>query len=472
MVDISIICLIYKSPKLADFFYKSLIEYTPLIKNGRAEFFFVANDPTQELLKHLKKKKYPFILNNNEILDEEELFSKGLANPEYIRRVYLGYNAGIKHAKGDKIVLVNSDNFFSKDWLENLLKYLSYDRIICSTLVEPGHELFGVFPQAKCANFGNKIENFRNGDFQTYANLIKKTGLKTNGAYMPCIMYKDVAILAGLYPEGNIAGNDVNDIKFFGDMYFYQKLSAFNIKQYTSKDSIVYHLKEGEKDIDADNVIPSNRKITFKYDFTMLPESKYLVTDLKPTINHHEILKKLLLQVSVIIYDYNSVDNLEYQIQSILKQTYVNKEIIVIKNNIVDIEKFIKNKYKDLVDIFDFDSDDYVYRIILSVLKSEGSYILLSSPKFEYSNDFLAKMIESLDKNNLNTVPVYGSKFNMCANLMLIPKDLFIINVPNLINCILCDTFKTLDLDCFNGDYYIDFVDGNLAKKAGDYDKN
>lgn len=465
MVDVSIICLIYKSPKLADFFYESLIKYTPLLKNGKVEFFFVANDPTKELVRHLKKKKYPFIINNNEIISDNELFNKGYSKPEYIRRVYMGYNAGIKHAKGDKVVLLNSDNFFSKDWLENLLKYLSYDSIICSTLVEPGHNIFGVFPQAKYADFGNTIEGFCDNDFQTYANFIKKTGLKTNGAYMPCLMYKDIAIMAGLYPEGNIAGKNVNETKFFGDMYFYQKLSAFNIKQYTSKDSIVYHLKEGEKDITASSKMPLNRKTSFKYDYTMLPQFKYLVTDLKPTDCHNDIIKKLLLQVSIFIYDYNSIEELDYQIKTMLNQTYDSKEIIVVKNNHVNIDKFINEKYLDEVNVVDFDSDDYVYRIILSICKSDGSYIFLSSPKYDYSNETIQKLFNLINKDNrLNDVVMCEVSEKENANSMLIPKDLVIINIPSLLNCILGDEFDSLNLDNFNGDYHIVKTNENLVK--------
>ena len=75
---------------------------------------------------------------------------------------------------------------------------------------------------------------------------------------------------------------------------------------------------------------------------------------------------------------------------------------------------------------------------------------MLSSPKFEYSKDYLTKMMELLAKSTLNIVPVCGNKFNMCANLMLIPKDLFIINVPNLINSVLSDTFKANTLGTRN----------------------
>lgn len=465
MVDVSIICLIYKSPKLADFFYESLMKYTPLLKKGKAEFFFVANDPTKELLKHLKKKKYPYIINNNEIISDDELFSLGYAKPEYIRRVYMGYNAGIKHAKGKKIVLLNSDNFLSKDWLENLLKYLSYDSIICSTLVEPGHDIFGIFPQAKYGNFGNTIENFRDSDFQTYANIIKKTGLKTNGAYMPCLMYKDVAIMAGLYPEGNIADRNVNETKFFGDMYFYQKLSAFNIKHYTAKDSIVYHLKEGEKDITASSKMPLNRRKSPKYDYTMVPQAKYLVTDLKPTDCHYDIMKKLLSQVSILIYDYNSVDELDYQIKSMLNQTYDNKEIIVLKNNHVDIDKLINDKYIYKVHVVDYDSSDYVYRIILTVCESEGSYIFLCSPNYDYSREIIQRLFDLVkEKKNLNIVAMCDFSKKECANFMLLPKDLIIINIPGLLNCILSDAFEKLDLSHFNGNYHIVKLEEQLIK--------
>ena len=87
MVEFSIICLIYKSPKLADKFYESLINYTPKLKNGEAEFFFVANDPTKEVYKHLKKRNYPFILNINKKLSPEEMLNEGYGKPEYIRRI-------------------------------------------------------------------------------------------------------------------------------------------------------------------------------------------------------------------------------------------------------------------------------------------------------------------------------------------------------------------------------------------------
>lgn len=248
MVKISIICLIYKSTQLADWVYESLLKHTPMLHSGEAEFFFVANDPSDSVVKHLMNKKYPFIINENKVCSNEELFEMGYGLPEYMNRVYRGYNQGILHAKGERIVLINSDNYFSSDWLENLLKYSTFKNIICSQLVEPGHEKFGFFPKAARADFGKTVDTFDEQAFEKYVLCHKKTGMEKGGAYMPCILYKELALYAGLYPEGNIAGDDFETIVRYGDEFFYDKLRKFGAEHYTALDSIVYHLKEGERD--------------------------------------------------------------------------------------------------------------------------------------------------------------------------------------------------------------------------------
>ena len=143
MPKISIISLIYKSACLADWVYGSVAKFTPMLDRGDAEFMFVANDPHPGLLHHLRDKGYPFIVNHNRRYTSDELFELGYAAPEYMSRVYRAYNQGVRRAAGDYIALINSDNYFSPDWLENLLKYSDRSRIICSTLIEPGHPRFG-----------------------------------------------------------------------------------------------------------------------------------------------------------------------------------------------------------------------------------------------------------------------------------------------------------------------------------------
>lgn len=248
MVKVSIICLIYRSVKLADWVWESAQKYTPMLHTGEAEFLFVANDPTDALLRHLQQRGYHFIVNRNVPMSDADLFAKGYAKPEYISRVYKGYNQGILAARGERIVLVNSDNYFSEDWLENLLKYATFNNIVCSQIVEPGHEKHHFFPTALRADFGRTPDTFRPDDFAAYVLQHKKTGLKDGGAYMPCLFWRELAYYVGLYPEGNLAGTDFNTVIRYGDEAFYDKLAHLGVRHVTALDSIVYHLKEGEKD--------------------------------------------------------------------------------------------------------------------------------------------------------------------------------------------------------------------------------
>ncbi len=297
MVRISIICLIYKSIKLMDAVYESAMKYTPMLRNGEAEFIFVANDPTDSVVKHLAEKKYNFVINRNKHYTEEELFQMGYGVPEYINRVYKGYNQGILQAKGDRIVLINSDNFFSPDWLENLLKYSSFKKVITSQLIERCHEKFSVFPGAIEHNFGDCVENFKENEFVDFTYKVRKTGLKKGGAYMPALMYRDAAIYAGLYPEGNIAGETKEEIVRFGDEKFYDKLSDMGIEHYTALDSIVYHLKEGEREAEGETCGAVDFDIS-KYEvkpYNKLPVQEYkpFVLNLTPTVEHDCIIDKL-----------------------------------------------------------------------------------------------------------------------------------------------------------------------------------
>nr|WP_245249572.1 glycosyltransferase [Methanolinea mesophila] len=176
--------------------------------------------------------------------------------------VYKGYNKGITSASGDIVVLVNSDNCFSPDWLENLLKYLGPDSIITSHLVERNHPEHGIFPDASYCDFGNSPKNFDETGFLKFVEQKKVTGLTKGGAYMPCAVFKKNAIKVGLYPEGNLAGKSFKDVVEFGDQNFYRKLSNIGVQHFTSLDSIVYHFKEGEKDEDVpivENSIPLKR---------------------------------------------------------------------------------------------------------------------------------------------------------------------------------------------------------------------
>lgn len=383
MVEISIICLVYKSKKLTKAVYDSLYENTPMLRSGKAELIFVANDPTVELVEFLKEQKYPFVINVNEHLSDEEMFKLGYGKPEYIRRVYRGYNRGILEAKGNKICLINSDNFFSEDWLENLLKYLDYKKVVCATLVEPGHDKFGVFPFAVRANFGKTVDDFQKEQFYQFAASISKTGFLSGGAYMPCLMYKDVAIFAGLYPEGNLAGNDFDTIIRYGDEDFYDRLQAFGIKHITAKDSVVYHLKEGEiSDTETGKVI--NDK---KYQYIGL-SSKYSIKPsesinyISPESAHTDIMEKMGRKFTTIIANFKTIKELHAQIKQVQKLLGDQAEIVVVYEQKFKLPTLPKNiKCLKL-------PKTSQYKVVSDMLyKMYGEYLFICQNNVHYSDN-------------------------------------------------------------------------------------
>ena len=187
MVRVTIICLIYKSTKLLEAVYSSLLKNTPMLRNGQAELIFIANDATNSVIQKLEDLKLNYYINNNKTRTEEELFKEGYGVPEYISRVYYGYNQGILHAKSDVVVLINSDHLFSSDWLENLLKYLDFNTVVSSKLVERKHPKFGVFPAAIEKNFGESIDNFNEIEFEKFSLKVRKTGVQTGGGIYACL---------------------------------------------------------------------------------------------------------------------------------------------------------------------------------------------------------------------------------------------------------------------------------------------
>jgi hypothetical protein len=245
---VSISALIYRSPSFADWVYDSVHKHTPMLGTGEAEFFFIANDPTDKLVAHLNQCGYPHYVNNNPSRSEDDLFRMGIGAPEYIHRVYRGWNEAVRKSRGEIVVLINSDNFVSPDWLENLIKNCRPTRVVSSQLVERRHPRHRLFPTAYHGEFGGTPSDFDEERFLRFARRKSIDRLRSGGAYMPCAFYRSEVEKAGLYPEGNLCGSSFTDVRKFGDADLFERLATRGVEHCTAMDSIVYHLKEGEMD--------------------------------------------------------------------------------------------------------------------------------------------------------------------------------------------------------------------------------
>lgn len=430
MVEVSIVCLIYKSKQLAEALYESVQKYTPKLASGQAEFFFIANDPTEEVMEFLKSKKIPHYVNVNEHLDEEKLFSMGFGTPEYMRRVYQGYNLGVLKAKGQKVVLINSDNFFSQDWLENLLKYSDYKKVVCSTLVEPGQGRVGVFPFAIEKDFGRTLDDFREDEFQDFAEKNSKTGYTSGGAYMPCLLYKDIAVLAGLYPEGNLAGKSFDEVSRFGDEHFYDRLKEFGVEHITAKDSIVYHLKEGEKSetSEASALYKSKPNKPTKLNDRLVVHPKNLIPYITPETKHQDIIDGLGKKVTALILNPENAIEVEACLDSIKGFDFKNVEIVLI----ADDRKLVKKFHGQLRSVYaeKKKTDKALYDVFHTMF---GEHLLLINKHCEYEKDLLNEV------NDRNALYYFGGEDqvnNLITDYMghfLFPKKVLVSRIPTFL---------------------------------------
>jgi GT2 family glycosyltransferase len=241
MVKISIACLIYKSPKWLQFVYDQVLKYTDLTDK---EFYFVANDANEKVLEYLKNNNIPHYIHNNTEEQRKEW---------YINNCYRAWNTALKVAKGEYIVIINSDMGFTEGWLDNLINTVSDNICIASRLVERGVLRSGMYGIEK--NFGNVPDDYKENEFIKFANSIKEKKIMKGGLQGVLLMKKEWLEKVNYFPEGNILPhtNIFNpqyakrgELCIPGDQVFMAKLRCIGVEHYTNFESIVYHFQEGE----------------------------------------------------------------------------------------------------------------------------------------------------------------------------------------------------------------------------------
>lgn len=240
-LNISYVCLIYKSTSWLKFVYNQILKYINLNNN---EFFFVANDACEDVLDYLKYNDIPHYVHNNTEEQRKEW---------YINNVYRAYNLGGKMAKGNYIIFLNSDMAFSLNWSEKLIDTITADSCVASRLVERGVLRSGMHGIEK--NFGDDYHNYRENDFIDYAKSIEENILYDSGLYMPLLISKKHLETINYYPEGNIVpGSDIFNPIYAkkgepcipGDKVFMEKLRHIGVYHKTNFNSIIYHFQQGE----------------------------------------------------------------------------------------------------------------------------------------------------------------------------------------------------------------------------------
>lgn len=160
-------------------------------------------------------------------------------------------------------------------------------------------------------------------------------------------------------------------------------------------------------------------------------------------------MNKNKTKISILVVNYNNADYLDECLQSLLKQTYENKEIILLDDNSTDNSLDLLNKYENKIKIvkkkmpkknipsydqfesyieclkvskgdiiFLCDSDDYfldnkIEKIVNKFDNNENCKIIFDLPIINFKNKFKKKKIKKLSKNKLSLFQIFFcQKFN------------------------------------------------------------
>jgi hypothetical protein len=242
---ITVASIVSGNPEVVDFFFDSFRQHTPMFWRKDVAFLLVANDPEPDFVKHLENRKYNFVINRNPSMTEETMFKKGIAWPVELHCMYRAWNKAITESDPGYVLLTEMDTIFSPYWLENLVKH-SDERTIVSPLVL---ERASPFPAringtgAEARSFGDTPLSFRRDDFLNYVKSRRRACTTRGGRHFPCLLHRQTAIDAGLFPEGNIPGDDFYHVADYGDRKFFRVLQSRGIKHITAHDSIVYSMR-------------------------------------------------------------------------------------------------------------------------------------------------------------------------------------------------------------------------------------
>ena len=145
------------------------------------------------------------------------------------------YDKGIELAQTEVVGIMHADMILGPYYLENLLKHLQKETVVCATRVEP--PLHPAGKEKIIRDFGTDFDNLNLDAFEAYVLEAQHEykDLTTNGMFAPWIIYKEDFVAMG--------GHDALFAPFpYEDSDIFQRWILHGYELIQSRDSFVYHL--------------------------------------------------------------------------------------------------------------------------------------------------------------------------------------------------------------------------------------
>ena len=188
---ISVIIPTYKEPEVLDLCLKSAVE-----GQAHKNQIIVVVDGFYDLNKEIL----------NKYLDHIDILNLG-ENLGLVRAT----NLGVYNASFDKILIVNDDNVFPKDWDKKLIESYREGACIAPNQIEPTPSMFRQF---KIKNLGREPLTFDLNAFWAYEDKIKEYRIEPTGSTLPIFISKLDYMKVGGWDE-TYPGTWVLDWDFF-----------------------------------------------------------------------------------------------------------------------------------------------------------------------------------------------------------------------------------------------------------------
>ena len=145
------------------------------------------------------------------------------------------YDKGIELAQTEVVGIMHADMILGPYYLENLLKHLQKEIVVCATRVEP--PLHPAGKEKIIRDFGTDFDNLNLDAFEAYVLEAQHEykDLTTNGMFAPWIIYKEDFVAMG--------GHDALFAPFpYEDSDIFQRWILHGYELIQSRDAFVYHL--------------------------------------------------------------------------------------------------------------------------------------------------------------------------------------------------------------------------------------
>ena len=121
------------------------------------------------------------------------------------------------------------------------------------------------------------------------------------------------------------------------------------------------------------------------------------------------VIMGLGIKISIITVSYNSENDLQKTIQSVIGQDYENKEYIIIDGNSTDNSKDVINKYKYFINKIVIENDEGIYNAMNKGIKfATGDYLyFLNCGDYFFNNTVLTDISDQINHNLISDI-FYG----------------------------------------------------------------